>query len=44
VTVIERYPNLLTIPDNYVVLSDAAGAAIPVEKESALIQTLALPT
>jgi hypothetical protein len=41
---IERYPKLLTIPVNYVALSEAAGAAIPVEKESALIQTLALPT
>ena len=37
------YPNVLAIPDNYFVVSTFAGPAIPVENESALIHTLALP-
>jgi hypothetical protein len=41
----EVYPKILVMPVNYLEVSpEAAGAAIPVEKESALIQTLALPT
>jgi hypothetical protein len=38
------YPKVLTIEVNYVVVSAFAGPAIPVEKESAFIQTLALPS
>jgi hypothetical protein len=43
VTGIEMYPKVLKIEVNYVVVSIFAGPAIPVENESALIHTLALP-